>query len=114
MAAILEMLAAIPGASKEEYADVAFAAGTLFDVFVMLANTSEQKKKITNFIEAIHTQSFKTGTVAAQLSKAMPSYSTRWPHGSIGLHVPRAWHRSQASSSRPRQHWRRTAPHARL
>jgi HD-like signal output (HDOD) protein len=72
-----EMLAAHPSAAKEEYADLGFSAGVLFDAFVMLANTCEHKKKVLNLIESVHAQGFKTGMVAAELARVMPELTYR-------------------------------------
>jgi HD-like signal output (HDOD) protein len=72
-----ELLAANPAAAKEEYADLGFSAGALFDVFALLANQVEHKKKVLTLIETVHAQSFKTGMIAAEVARTMPELTYR-------------------------------------
>jgi HD-like signal output (HDOD) protein len=74
-----EEAAAGPGGvnAKEEYTDLAFSAGLIFDVFVLLASKSENKKKLLAYIEEIYNQSFKTATIAAEVVKEMPQFGFR-------------------------------------
>lgn len=62
---------------KEEYADLAFAAGYLFDLFVQIAAKQENSKKILTSIDATFKQGLKTAKIASEISKTIPEFGFR-------------------------------------
>jgi HD-like signal output (HDOD) protein len=72
-----EELVAGPGGvnAKEEYADLAFASGIFFDVLVLLASRSDNKKKLLAYIEEIYNQSIKSAMIAAEIVRILPEFN---------------------------------------
>jgi len=62
---------------KEDYLDLAFSAGVLFDMFVMISEAQEHKKKLTPYIDTIYKRGLKTAVIASEISKVVPEFGFR-------------------------------------
>ena len=59
---------------KDEYLDLAFSAGMLFDIFALIASAQEHKKKLTPYVEEVYKQGYKTALIAAEICKTIPIF----------------------------------------
>lgn len=59
---------------KDEYLDLAFSAGMLFDFFALIASAHENKKKLTPYVEEVYKQGYKTALIAAEICKTIPLF----------------------------------------
>ena len=59
---------------KDEYLDLAFSAGMLFDIFAMIVSAQENKKKLQPFVEDVYKQGYKTAQIGAEIAKTIPNF----------------------------------------
>lgn len=59
---------------KDDYLDLAFSAAMLFDVFAMISEAQEHKKKLAPYVDSVYKQGYKTAQIAAEISKTAPDF----------------------------------------
>ncbi|MGK5089961.1 HDOD domain-containing protein [Bdellovibrionota bacterium FG-2] len=65
-------------ARKSHEGDIAFAAGVIFDMLMMIANEySEDKAKIVGLIEQVWGHGFRTAQIAIELAQDLPDFGYR-------------------------------------